>query len=288
MSFEFNHRSRRHIRSKMLLPLFLGAVTFSSSPVLLPRALAQPVAPALEPGAAPAFAPLEDATRAEIVQSLSLVELMQLIGTPLKLEVKDANMEELAAQVRAALPKPLAIEVRQVEPSRFTLDIKQLSAGQILNQAARLSGARVYVLDDHLLITGEKRLTDDERARAKDWSGSVEAGDGSIYTDAPTRFAAIVLKTISDSFLAWGQAHPDIDGKPITKVSLRLAQLSPELRQLVQNYQYQAVSLAGGVPQPPLSPDTTITFDGSKPDANSLEISSPSQQQNSSTLFVSR
>ncbi len=283
MPLEVKSYFSRHIRSKMLLPLFLGTIALGSPPALLPRALAQPVAPAPEAGVAPAIAPLEDATKTEIVASLSLIELMNLIGTPLEMEVKDANMEELAAQVRAALPKEIAIEVRQVQPSRFTLNIKKMSAGQILNQAARLSDARVYVLDDHLLITGEKRLTDNERARAKDWSESREAGGGRGYWGASNRFNDIVLKTLSASFLAWGEAHPDADGKPSTKISLRFAQLSPELRQLVQTYKNSRTG-----DQPPLSPDAMISFDVSKPDWHSFKVDSLSQQQGGSVIYRPR
>lgn len=281
MSTDFNRRLRcSNCRKVLLAPIFLAAVAAGSGAGELPPLRAQ--SPAALANDQPAFPPLSPQTKTEIARAQRLITLMQVIEKPLQITATKSDMQELATKIGQVLPGKVVIEARQVTPNRFTLNT-EMSAVRMLHAAAALSDAKVYVLDNRLLIATSEQLTSDERAEAKDWGESMEAGVGYWLASGPLR--EIALQTFSSAFLDWGRAHPNEKGQPPTKMSFKFAELNPEYRELAQAYQNERNRGAEGYTETPLALDTLLIFDHSQPDIYELEIKARSPQQSSVTQY---
>ncbi len=281
MSTDFNWRSHRSKRRKVLLApiLMIALAVGSSAGKLLPLRAQSTAALANDK---PIFPPLAPTTKAEIARAQRLIALMQTIEKPLQITATNSDLQALVAKISQALPDKIAIEVRQVTPNRFTLDTG-MSAVRMLHAAATLSDGKIYVLDNRLLIATPDQLTADERAGAKDWGESGEAGVGHWIASEPLR--EIALKTFSSAFLDWGRAHPNAGGRAPTKMSFKFAELSPEYRELAQAYQNERNRGAEGYTETPLPLDTLLIFDNSQTDIYGLEIKARSPQQSSVTQY---
>lgn len=227
------------------------------------------------------FAPLSSETKAAVSKAITMVNLMNLIGTPIQLKVTNATLEEITAGINETLPERVTIEVRKVNPARFTLELKEMPAGQVLHAAATLTGSKVYVLSDRLLIAQENQLSDTERKEGKEWSKSLEAGGSgwSAIHEGKHR----LLATASASFQGWAKSKStNTSAGPVPEqatkaIKMSLGDLSPELQGIMQHLVIWERKRNGLVANAPLSDDTSITFDDSKLDSHSLSIKSQSQ-----------
>ncbi|MBV9471043.1 MAG: hypothetical protein JOZ57_17535 [Abitibacteriaceae bacterium] len=262
--------------------LLLSATQVSLFRLALPPALAQPATTKLP---SPSFQPLSSDTRAAIGKAMHLVRLMESIKVPLKLKVTNASLEDITARIKAALPAKVLIEVRQPSPARFTLELRDMPAAQILDAVAALSGNKLYVLSDRLLIAQDNQLTDAEHMEAKEWGQSNDAREHGW--SAVAQADQIILPTFSASFQAWDSARNNPAGDHPTPIVISLGELSPELQQLVQ-FEDTRTKAAFGRMTSRLSPDTIITFDGSNPNWHSLRIQSRSQGQDASISYRPR
>jgi len=206
--------------------------------------MAQPTAATTAAAPPPA---LSAADKVAVARAIGLVDQENLCLTPISLKVKDATVEEIVKQVQDALPTKTSIEVRHAGAARFTFDLQKTALGQVLEPAAQLAGCKLFVLSDRLLIAPVDQLTEKERKEGGEWSQSVAAG-GSRWS-ADSQGTRLLLKAITPGFYARLDANAKNnlvqgpDAKPIDRVSVKFAELSPDSQQILQKLYLWAVRM---------------------------------------------
>ncbi|RYX81710.1 hypothetical protein EON83_22765 [bacterium] len=122
--------------------------------------------------------PVITATSQEDAPKFLRAALMQgVYKTPLDLKVEGLTANEIVERVQKTLaarkPSVVArIEVRDVLPVRLSIGVKGSTVGRVLNSAAILAGARVWIFEDYALLAPEMALTPEERNNLKNGFGS--------------------------------------------------------------------------------------------------------------------
>ena len=219
---------------------------------------------------------------------------------PLSLKVQSATAEEVAALVQKKLAamdkvptKPLRVEARRVRPVRLSFDAKKSTVGGVLESAAVLSGAKLWVLPHLLLIAPESALTAKELTLAKKQAYLIIPGyhSGKVLTnEAQKAFVAFVKKDVAALPQSPFTASPDEGGQWTTRISF--GQLSPESQAMLQamtpeqNSFFRDVAERLNIPFKPLvlSSETAV---GMTSEDGSLRVIIPGLEFDSRVLFVS-
>lgn len=284
---------KRHSGASRAL-LLLVACSIGAT-VQLPQALAQPAVAKTDK---PKFKPLPAETRTEIQKAFLFVQREDICKTPFDLKVKDATLEDVAAQVKAAFPNtPLIIKVRDARPVKLSFELPGTKTGDALQQVSALGGCELFLFPDYLLLAPADKLNEQEQSdlkNSKGWSwkksrfaagapsqwnpgvnGLVETHTGRTTEDVvkPALVRAI-YQSVQDNAAPMKQsptrATPDTKTNP--NLTLTFGDLSPEAQGMVQqivNWQCaQALEMNPDIPRlfnTQLTADALVDINTSKP-----------------------
>lgn len=216
---------------------------------------------------------------------------------PITLKVTNATLEDVIAKARIAFPAKTRIEVRDARPVHVSFDLKATTAGEALQSVGALAGCKVWLFDDHLLISPLESLIpsenkDVDEQTGGEWGRSVAAGGSgwsaqikgvSTLLDAMVKVfdqrrlltnavATPVLTTQNTGPAATSQTQGNTASEagksPQPKPTVvTLGELSPDAQAvLTQLVAWQNESSRRNPMYQPiiLAPDTKITFDESQ------------------------
>ncbi|RYX83652.1 hypothetical protein EON83_13690 [bacterium] len=130
--------------------------------------------------------PLSEQQKVELKQVVAMFRWEEACQQSIDLKIENATVADVMARVEPMLPtKSLPLQVRETSAVRLSFDLKQTRVGDILANVAALSGSRLYMLPQGLLMAPEHVLSEGQQWEMLEGLSGEWAQGGRVRSASP-------------------------------------------------------------------------------------------------------